>query len=81
MVATGTCETTQDKRTEIINLKNPDDDTCQVSSEISPRSYSVGGLVRDLPIICGGNDVSKRLDYLKKCAVHKGIKYFKNGQY
>ena len=61
IVATGTCDATQDNTTEIINLKDPDDDTCQVSSEISPRSYSVGGLVQDLPLICGGID-SKRLN-------------------
>ena len=54
MAATGTFETIQDNTTDIINIKTPDDDSCQILSEISPRSYSVGGLVQDLPIICGG---------------------------
>ena len=54
MAATGTFETIQDNTTDIINIKSPDDDSCQILSEISPRSYSVGGLVQDLPIICGG---------------------------
>ena len=54
MATTGTFETIQHNATDIINIKNPDDDSCQILSEISPRSYSVGGLVKDLPIICGG---------------------------
>ena len=54
MAATGTFETIQNNTTDIINIKNPDDDSCQILSEISPRSYSVGGLVQDLPLICGG---------------------------
>ena len=53
MVATGTSYTSQVNTTEIINLNNSDN-ICNELGEISPRSYSVGGLVQDLPLICGG---------------------------
>ena len=57
MVATGTSLTSQDNITEIMlyyqnNIYNADN--CIEQGEISPRSYSVGGLVQDLPLICGG---------------------------
>ena len=59
MIATGTRDTSQDNTTEIINLYNSDN-TCNELGEISPRSYSVGGLVQDLPLICGGLGINGR---------------------
>ena len=59
MVATGTRDTSQDNTTEVINLNNSED-ICNVLGEISPRSNSVGGLVHDLPLICGGLGLNGR---------------------
>ena len=59
MIATGTRDTSQDNTTEIINLYHSDN-TCNELGEISPRSYSVGGLVQDLPLICGGLGINGR---------------------
>ena len=59
MIATGTKDTTQDNTTEIINLYNSDN-TCNELDKIYPRSYSVGGLVQDLPLICGGLGINGR---------------------
>ena len=59
MIATGTRDTSQDNTTEVINLYNSDN-TCNELGEISPRSYSVGGLVQDLPLICGGLGINGR---------------------
>ena len=74
MVATGAIEGTQDNKTEIINLTNPDD-TCQISSEISPRSSSVGGLVQDLPVICGGIGSKRWNKTLKNDVIIKHISF------
>ena len=59
IVATGTSDTIQDNTTEVINLNNTGD-ICNELGEISPRSNSVGGLVQDLPLICGGLGLNGR---------------------